>query len=204
MRLQQNLVTMPDMAKRGSSGQSGKLRIISGRWRGRRFQCPPGEVTRPTGDRIRETLFNWLDPFITGSRCLDLFAGTGALGLEALSRGAAGVSFVDQDPRAVRQLEATLRQWDCADAEVLKEDALHFLAGTPRPFDIIFLDPPFGVIDPGNLCTLLDNKWLTHNAHIYIEMRRGDAMPELPPGWAVIRDKTAGQVQFMLVHRTGE
>ncbi|MCP4924334.1 MAG: 16S rRNA (guanine(966)-N(2))-methyltransferase RsmD [Gammaproteobacteria bacterium] len=192
------------MAKRGSRDQSGKLRIISGRWRGRRFQCPPGEVTRPTGDRIRETLFNWLDLCVAGSRCLDLFAGSGALGLEALSRGAAGVIFVEQDAHVARQLEETLRHLDCAEGEVIKGDALDFLAGTPQPFDIIFVDPPFGLIDPENLCTLLDNKWLNHDAHIYIEMRRGDAVPKLPPGWAVIRNKTAGQVQFMLVRRAGE
>jgi 16S rRNA (guanine966-N2)-methyltransferase len=190
---------MRRMAKRASTGQSGKLRIIGGRWRGRRFACPPGDVTRPTGDRVRETLFNWLAPFIDGTRCLDLFAGTGALGLEALSRGAAEVSFVEQDAGAVRQLEATLRELDCANAGVIREDALHYLAGPPAPFDIVFLDPPFGVIDPGNLCTLLDDNWLARGAHVYIEMRRADAVPELPADWTIVRDKTVGKVKFMLV-----
>ncbi len=190
---------MRHMAKRGFTGQSGKLRIIGGRWRGRCFAGPRGDVTRPTGDRIRETLFNWLAPFIDGTRCLDLFAGTGALGLEALSRGAAEVSFVEQDAGAVRQLEATLRELDCADASVIRGDALHFLAGPPTPFDIVFLDPPFGVIDPGNLCTLLDNNWLARGGYVYIERRRANTVPELPAGWTVVRDKTAGQVHFILV-----
>jgi len=195
------LVTISLMAKRGSTGQPGRLRIIGGRWRGRRFPCPPGELTRPTGDRIRETLFNWLAPCIDGARCLDLFAGTGALGLEALSRGAASVTFVEQDVPVARQLEATLRELDCGAADVIRGDALSFLAGVPTRFDIVFLDPPFGVIDPGNLCTLLDNHWLARSAYIYIEMRRHDTVSELPTGWTIVRDKTAGQVRFMLTHR---
>jgi len=204
MRSWRKLVTILRMAKRSSSGQSGKLRIIGGRLRGRQILCPPGEVTRPTGDRIRETVFNWLAPFIDGTRCLDLFAGTGALGLEALSRGAAEVLFVEQDARAARQLEATLSELGCADTDVIRGDALQFLAGTLTPFDIVFLDPPFGVIDPGNLCTLLDSDWLVRGAHIYIEMRRGDAAPELPSGWTIVKDKMAGQVHFMLARRAGE
>jgi 16S rRNA (guanine966-N2)-methyltransferase len=197
------LVTMPLMEKRSSRGQAGTLRIIGGRWRGRRFPCPPGDVTRPTGDRIRETVFNWLAPFIDGSRCLDLFAGTGALGLEALSRGANEVLFVEQNACAARRIEATLRELDCFDVDVIKGDALQFLAGTPRTCDIVFLDPPFGIIDLENLCTLLDKGWLARGSYIYIEMRRGDAMPQLPPGWTLTRDKTAGQVRFMLAHRAG-
>ncbi len=195
---------MPLMAKRSIRGLSGKLRIIGGRWRGRRFNCPPGDVTRPTGDRIRETVFNWLAPFIDGTRCLDLFTGTGALGLEALSRGAAEVLFVEQDQCAVRQLRDTLNELDCADTDVIKGDALKFLAGTPRIFDIVFLDPPFSVIDMENLCTLLDEDWLARGAHIYIEMRRGDPSPTLPRGWTLVRDKTAGQVRFMLAHRADD
>ena len=188
------------MANQGSRGQSGRLRIIGGRWRGRRIPCLPGDVTRPTGDRVRETLFNWLAPYIEGARCLDLFAGTGALGLEALSRGAAGVTFVEQDRRTVRQLEATLHLLNCSDANIIRGEALRFLDGTPTQFNIVFLDPPFGDIDMGNLCTLLDNHWLASDAYIYIETRRGDAAIEMPAGWITIRNKTAGQVHFQLVH----
>ena len=195
---------MPRMAKLGPSGQSGSLRIIGGRWRGRRFPCPPDDRTRPTGDRIRETLFNWLAPVIDGARCLDLFAGSGALGLEALSRSAAGVSFVEKDAGAVRQLETTLGMLDCAEADVVKGDALRFLAGPPTRFDIVFLDPPFGVIDPGNLCTLLEDGWLAGCARVYIEMRRDAELPELPAGWTIVRDKAAGRVRFVLVRAAGE
>ena len=198
------LVTMPLMAKRSSRGQAGTLRIIGGRWRGRRFPCAPGNVTRPTGDRIRETVFNWLAPIIDGARCLDLFAGTGALGLEALSRGAKEALFVEQEACAARRIETTLRELECFDTDVIAGDALQFLAGTPRTFDIVFLDPPFGVIDMENLCTLLDKGWLARDSTIYIEMRRGDAMPQLPPGWTLTRDKTAGQVRFMLARRVGD
>ena len=190
---------MMPMVKQRSKRQPGQLRIIGGHWRGRRFPCLSGTVTRPTGDRIRETLFNWLAPFIDGARCLDLFAGTGALGLEALSRGAAEVSFVEQDTHAVRQLEETLRVLNCGAARVIRGDALRFLNGDPTRFDIVFLDPPFDGIDPGNLCTLLDNHWLAPGAHVYIETRRSDAMVKLPSHWVTVRDKTAGQVRFQLV-----
>lgn len=195
---------MNRMVKRGSSGQSGKLRIIGGRWRGRKFPCPPGDATRPTGDRVRETLFNWLAPCIQDSRCLDLFAGTGALGLEALSRGAAEVVFVEQDARVARQLETTLRELDCRDARVIRGDALQYLAGARTRFDIVFLDPPFGVIDPGYLCTLLGNHWLVRDAHIYIETQRDAEWSALPAGWSNVRDKTAGQVRFRLVRGASE
>ena len=192
------------MAKRSSTGPSGRLRIIGGRWRGRRFPCPPGDVTRPTGDRIRETVFNWLAPVIEGTRCLDLFAGTGALGLEALSRGAAGVSFVESDAVVAERLATTLAELNCADADVIVGDAFRFLATTPRPYDIVFLDPPFGIIDLENLCTLLDSGWLARGAYVYIEMPRDDAVPQLPPGWETTRNKTAGLVRFMLARRAGD
>ncbi len=194
---------MPRMAKRPSRRPPGTLRIIGGRWRGRRFACPPGEITRPTGDRIRETLFNWLAPAIHGARCLDLFAGTGALGLEALSRGAAAVTFVEKDAVVTRQLEATLQLLDCTDATVVLGDARRFLSGPPAAVDVAFLDPPFDGLNPEILCTLLDDGWLAPDALVYIEMRRGAAAPELPSGWSIIRDKTAGRVRFMLVRLPG-
>lgn len=187
------------MVKRSSRRRPGTLRIIGGRWRGRRFACPPGEITRPTGDRIRETLFNWLAPAVSGARCLDLFAGTGALGLEALSRGAGAVTFVETDAAVARQLEATLQSLDCNAATVVVGDARRFLSGPPSAFDIVFLDPPFGGIDPANLCTLLDGGWLAPEAMVYLEMRRDAAAPGLPSGWTVVRDRAAGQVRYMLV-----
>ena len=153
------------------------------------------------GDRMRETLFNWLAPVIDGARCLDLFAGSGALGLEALSRGAETTLFVENDPDAAARLQRNLDRLECAHAVVETGDALRFLQNQPTAFDIVFLDPPFGEIDLGNLCTLLERGWLARGARIYLEMPRGEAVPELPRGWVVDREKTAGQVRFALARR---
>jgi 16S rRNA (guanine966-N2)-methyltransferase len=175
------------------------VRIIGGRWRGRRLPVAEGAQLRPSGDRVRETLFNWLAPVLPGLRCLDLFAGTGALGIEALSRGAASAWFVERDPRVAALLEAGLGRLAAANARVISADALRFLAGTPQPFDLVFLDPPFGAVDPGELCTLLRRGWLAADARVYLELPRTQAVPALPPGWAVLREKVAGQVRFALL-----
>lgn len=189
------------MGRNTSSSRPGRLRIIGGRWRGHRISLPARAGIRPTGDRIRETLFNWLAPFIDGARCLDLFAGSGALGLEALSRGAGETVFVEHDSGVANRLEQTLEQLGCRDATVVRGDALEFLRGAPTPFDVVFLDPPFGEMDLGNLCTLLERGWLSREARIYLETGRADRLPALPPGWTVAREKTAGQVRFALVRR---
>ncbi len=199
MRASRFLVTMRSMTKRGSRSQAGKLRIIGGRWRGRKFPCLPGDLTRPTGDRVRETLFNWLAPSVGGSRCLDLFAGTGALGLEALSRGASAVTFVERDRRTAQQLATTLNDLGCGEGNVVRCDALEFLDGPPTPFDIVFLDPPFDGIDLAYLCTLLDSNWLARGAHLYIETHRAADTLKLPASWTTVNEKTAGQVRFRLV-----
>jgi len=177
------------------------VRIIGGNWRGRRVTLPVGAGVRPTGDRVRETLFNWLAPIIDGARCLDLFAGSGALGLEALSRGARETIFVERDAAAVGQLVRNLEQFECRRASVVHGDALRFLERTPRPFDIVFVDPPFGEIDLQNLCTLLARGWLTDGARVYLETARHDDLPEMPVGWVIDRNKTAGQVRFALARR---
>lgn len=177
----------------------GEVRIIGGEWRGRRIAVPDAPGLRPTGDRIRETLFNWLAAVLPGARCLDLFAGTGALGLEALSRGAAEACFVEQQPALARALEENLRRLGTRGASVTCADAFRFLAGTARPYDLVFLDPPFGDFDLAELCTLLGRGWLAEGARVYLEMPAGRALPELPPGWTVHREKRAGQVRFALV-----
>ena len=109
-----------------------------------KLRFPDRPELRPTPDRVRETLFNWLGTRTAGARCLDLFAGSGALGLEALSRGAAHVSFIERDPVAARELRARLAEWQASGAEVECADALQFLNGAPVPFGVVFLDPPFG------------------------------------------------------------
>jgi 16S rRNA (guanine966-N2)-methyltransferase len=176
----------------------GEVRIIGGAWRGRRVAVPDLPGLRPTGDRIRETLFNWLAPGLPGARCLDLFAGTGVLGLEALSRGAASAWFVEQQPAAARALEESLRRFRGEGAQVVVADARRFLAGTPQAFDVVFLDPPFGEFDLGELCTLLAGGWLAPGGHVYLEMPADGALPALPPRWTVAKEKTAGQVRFGL------
>src|SRR6059058_4730550 len=119
------------------------MRIIAGSRKGARIFAPKGRETRPTGDRVREAAFNLIGPgFVEGAKVLDLFAGSGAMGLEALSRGAAHVTFVEQDEAAVRELRARLAEWQAGDARVVRADALRYLAGEARPFDLVFLDPP--------------------------------------------------------------
>jgi len=187
--------------KNRSRSPSGAVRIIGGTWRGRRLPVVDAPGLRPTSDRIRETLFNWLAPLISGTRCLDLFAGTGALGLEALSRGAAEVCFVERQEAAARVLEESLRRFGSDAGRVVVADALRFLAGPPQQFDVIFLDPPFGDVDLGDLCKLLSDGWLAGGGRVYLEMPRARELPVLPPGWALLREKTAGQVRYALASK---
>ena len=159
---------------------------------------------------MRETLFNWLGGRVSGARCLDLFAGSGALGLEALSRGALHVTFVERDAVAVRELQARLTEWGATGAQVEHSDALRFLAGRrlahdrgAEPFQIVFLDPPFA----GGLLTqaaqLLERQlWLAPEALIYVESSAREALPALPPAWSLVKAKQAGEVGYHLLVRT--
>lgn len=178
-----------------------QLRIIGGAWRGRRIRFPDRAGLRPTPDRVRETLFNWLQPWIAGSRCLDVFAGSGALGLEALSRGAAHVVFVESDLVAAQALRENLQRLGAAHAEVHVADARHYLAQVPEPFDIVFLDPPFQSPLLAETATRLEaNGWIKPGGLIYIEAHKRQA-PELPPTWEVLRAKNAGQVGYYLARQ---
>ena len=181
------------------------LRIIGGTWRGRKLRFPPSPEIRPTPDRVRETLFNWLGPRVSGARCLDLFAGSGALGLESLSRGAAHVTFVERDEAAVRELRARLSEWGASGGRVEHADALRFLGG-PRtggePFGIVFLDPPFDSDFLTAAARLLeDGGWLAPGALIYVECAARQGLPPLPPSWGVTRTKQAGEVGYHLLTR---
>jgi 16S rRNA (guanine966-N2)-methyltransferase len=178
------------------------LRIIGGCWRGRKLRFPPSPELRPTPDRVRETLFNWLSPRLPGARCLDLFAGSGALGLESLSRGAAHVTFVERDAAAVRELRARLAEWGASGARVEQADALRFLAGAQESFDIVFLDPPFESDLLTSAATLLEQgSWLASGAAIYIECAARSGLPPLPPTWTVSKTKQAGEVGYHLLRR---
>jgi len=184
------------------AAQSRVLRIIGGTWRGRRLRFPPQDAIRPTPDRVRETLFNWLGPRVVGKRCLDLFAGSGALGLEALSRGAAQVTFVEQDAVAVRELRARLAEWGAVGGHVEHTEAVRFLSGSAVPVDIVFLDPPFAAGLLPQVATLLEERhWLGANALIYVETDASSGLPELPGTWALTRTKQAGAVGYHLLTR---
>jgi len=179
-----------------------QLRIIGGAWRGRKFRFPPAESIRPTPDRVRETLFNWLMGRVDGARALDLFAGSGALGLEALSRGAAEATFVERDAVIARHLEDVLAKLGARHASVVHDDALRFLRGPARHFDLVFLDPPFDSELAGPAAGALEaGGWLAPDALIYLELPAAAPVPPLPGAWRIVRSGRAGEVGYHLVER---
>ncbi len=214
--------------RRGS--QARVLRIIAGAWRGRRLRFPAQSAIRPTPDRVRETLFNWLGGAVAGARCLDLFAGSGALGLEALSRGAAAVQFIERDAVAARELARVLEEWGVRDggrggrrtpadataegsattgangplgtATVRRVDALRFLDDPPAPFDIVFLDPPFDSSLATAAAERLERRgWLAERGLIYLECAARPGLPVLPGRWRLKRAGRAGEVGYHLLER---
>jgi 16S rRNA (guanine966-N2)-methyltransferase len=187
------------------ASQARVLRIIGGTWRGRKLRFPASNGLRPTPDRVRETLFNWLGTSVQGARCLDLFAGSGALGLEALSRGAAHATFVERDVAAARELRARLAEWGAPDARVEHTDALAYLAGAASAFDLVFLDPPFdsGFL-PRSAALLERGGWLKPRALVYVEYAARSAAPPLPPTWALLKAKHAGEVGYHLFTRAAQ
>ncbi|MBM4212597.1 MAG: 16S rRNA (guanine(966)-N(2))-methyltransferase RsmD [Gammaproteobacteria bacterium] len=185
--------------------QIRELRIIAGTWRARRLRFPAGPDIRPTPDRVRETLFNWLAPVIRGARVLDLFAGSGALGLEALSRGAAQVHFIDTDARATAALRELLVEWRAEPdrVETSRADALSVLQLAPAAmFAIVFIDPPFAAGLWTEVASRLErNGWLTPEAFVYVEAPVGTALDALPANWQPWREGTAGEVGYHLFRR---
>jgi 16S rRNA (guanine966-N2)-methyltransferase len=179
---------------------ASQVRIIGGTHRGRKLPVPDLPGLRPTGDRIRETLFNWLQEQIPGASCLDLFAGSGALGLEAASRGAGRVVMLERAASAVEQLRKNVDLLGEQGIRIEQADALEWLRGRGEPFDIVFLDPPFAE-DLLEICCrqLEQNGWLKSGASIYIESDVKKGIPELPAGWRMVREKKAGQVAYYLV-----
>jgi 16S rRNA (guanine966-N2)-methyltransferase len=222
----------PELRRAGQPTRPpGQLRLIGGHHGGRRLPILTQPGLRPTGERIRETLFNWLQPRIAGSHCLDVFAGSGALGFEALSRGAARVVMLERNAAVVQQLRinasllsgqsmASPSDQDCFPAatekagedsatshsqpetrvEIHAVDSLHWLTNAATsPFDLVFLDPPFAEqCLPDCLDALSARAWLAPAARVYLETSVHTPFPELPPGWAWLREKTAGQVRFGL------
>jgi 16S rRNA (guanine966-N2)-methyltransferase len=181
------------------------VRIIAGAWRGRRVHFPDMPELRPTPDRVRETVFNWLQHSIADTRCLDLFAGSGALGLEALSRGAKDVVFVEQFPAAARALQEQLVRFGATlKGRVMAMGAARFLRTAPEPFQIVFLDPPFGKDALTEYIPLLDQgNWLDVGSLVYLENERVAGVPELPAHWELLKSKAAGEVRYHLARVNG-
>ncbi len=185
-------------SRRHRNGQN-QVRIIGGKWRGRKLSFPDIPGLRPTGDRIRETLFNWLAPALPGARCLDLFAGSGALGIEAISRGASEVILVEKHPRAANAISESLSSLDIAGAQLCQRDALEWLARrAERPFDIVFLDPPFAdkLLEPC-ISLLNSNGYLNPSSLVYLETDKAYSVA-VPENWRWSKEKSAGQVCFRL------
>ncbi|HEY6942477.1 16S rRNA (guanine(966)-N(2))-methyltransferase RsmD [Dokdonella sp.] len=181
----------------------GAVRIVAGRLRGSRLAVPVREGLRPTPDRVRETLFNWLMPYLPGMRCLDLYAGTGALGIEALSRGAGSCTFIERDRELCRALADNVVRLRVEGAEVVHADAAGWLTGAARPYDLVFLDPPFDAgLWQGAAAAIEQGGWLADGGFAYVESPR-EARFELPPAWLPHREGFAGAVRFALYRRSG-
>lgn len=187
--------------RRGGVARPSRVRIIGGVWRSRLLEFPETAPVRPTPDRVRETVFNWLAPYLPGAACLDLFAGSGAFGFEVLSRGAARAVLVEQDANAVAALRNNRDRLQAGGAEIVHADAVHFLSGPVQAFDVVFVDPPYasGLLEH---CTRLleERGWIRPGGFIYLEAREGE-IPPLPPDWQLLRSKSAGQVGYHLCRR---
>jgi len=187
--------------RRGAKQATPQLRIIGGQWRGRKLQFPDRPGLRPTGDRIRETLFNWLGPHLQAAKCLDLFAGSGALGMEALSRGAAHCDFVDADREAITAVGRHLNTLDATQCSTVSCDmAEHYLRQTNGTWDIVFVDPPFDArLGESSLTQLAHSGRLAEASRVYFETSRSQPEP-IPAGlYDVLREKTTGDVCYRLL-----
>lgn len=190
---------------RGRRGGSRKLRVIGGQWRGRNLLFADHPAIRPTPDRVRETLFNWVQLTVRESRCLDLFAGSGALGLEALSRGAAQVDFIESDRKSAQTIQNHLELLGAEGGRVYSRDALRFLQQSDLSrYELIFLDPPFGKGLLERVIQQLQQAELHPGLQLYIEVERELESIPLPAGWSVTRSGEAGQVHYMLAERDSE
>jgi len=190
--------------KKTKQATLGQVRVIGGEWRGRKLAVPDAEGLRPTPDRVRETLFNWLQFSIAGKTCLDAFTGSGALAVEALSRGAVEVTAIERDIKVTKQLSKLLSPLAGERLKLINADALSWLEQQPaQPFEVVFLDPPFGLplLEPA--CQLLEEKgWLVENALIYVEQAKQQAgLVHLPANWILQKDKQVGDVHFSLYTR---
>jgi len=186
-----------------------KLSIIGGNWRSRKISFEDAEGLRPTPARVRETLFNWLQYDVQSSRCLDLYAGSGALSFEAASRGAKSVVQVENNPVACRNLKANAVALAAEQIKIVQSEAFRYLAGDAQVFDLVFIDPPFNLNLAAQTCQWLEDKgWLAPYAKIYVETESKNVatqqpfqLENLPENWRLLKQKTAGEVMYHLFER---
>ncbi|NHB93039.1 16S rRNA (guanine(966)-N(2))-methyltransferase [Photorhabdus cinerea] len=190
------------MAKKSQPQSMGQIRIIGGKWRGRKLPVPNSPGLRPTTDRVRETLFNWLALVIQEAHCLDCYAGSGALGLEALSRYATQATLIEYERNVAKQLSANLALLGAKNAEIINDSALNYLSQPGTPHDVIFLDPPFRQGMLAETIKLLEQQgWLADESWIYVEAESESAAADVPANWQLHREKVAGQVAYRLYIR---
>ena len=187
------------MARNKPNTTLGQCRIIAGKWRGRKLAVADIEGLRPTPDRVRETVFNWLQATVGGARCVDLFAGSGALGFEAASRGAKSVVLVESNTQATTILRDNITAMSAEQCQVENKTAQQFIAQTTQQYDLVFIDPPY----QSDLWTeitqqLVTSNVLADNAIIYLECPSKGELPRVPESWTVLKDKTAGDVRYCL------
>lgn len=191
--------------KKANSPASSQIRIIGGQWRGRKLPVLSSPGLRPTTDRVRETLFNWLAGDIADAHCLDCFAGSGALGIEALSRYAASATLLEMTPRVAQQLQNNLQTLKASNGKVITTNTLSWLQQSGTPHHIVFVDPPFRQDLLATTLRLLEEKhWLTANALIYVESEVEGGLPPVPENWHLYREKVAGQVAYRLYQREAQ
>jgi len=199
------MITVSDMnqgrKQQNKKAISGSIRIIAGKHRGRKLPVLSAEGLRPTTDRVKETVFNWLMPYIHDVNCLDCFAGAGSLGFEALSRGAAQVTLVELNKSAAKQLESNKQLLKGDNVIIIQSNVLNYLQTRPsQQLDLVFIDPPFRQDLVSQTADLLERNWLAKNALIYVEMEV-ESNQQLPDTWQLIKEKVAGQVAYRLFQR---
>ena len=184
--------------KSAKNSTIGNIRIIAGKHRGRKLPVLMAEGLRPTTDRVKETVFNWLIPYVQDSRCLDCFAGSGSLGFEALSRGAKQVTFLELNSAAAKQLQANKSTLKADNVTILNTNALQYLQTQTQQYSLVFIDPPFRQNLVEQVAQLINTNALTHDAIIYVEMEKDNNQQQLPENWQLLKEKVAGQVVYQI------
>ena len=204
MKQQQRTPKKPQGRAAAVSGAPGEVRVISGKWRGRKLAVLNAEGLRPTTDRVKETLFNWLMHDIDGATVLDCFAGSGSLAIEALSRHAKSATLIERDPALARHLQQNLQKLNCTDAQVVNQDCLTVVTqSAPQTHSVVFIDPPFRKDLALPCCQALEqHNWLTADALIYLETEKELPVQQIPANWRLLKEKIAGQLAYRLYQRT--